>query len=82
MMNNMNIIRKAFQYAFSLRPDKQANATPHSHTDIIKSMRENDVEDCEVLLKKHIQIGKQRMIEQALGFKMNNMYIYTKQNVL
>ena len=73
MLNNMNIIRKAFQYSYSLRPDRQAIWSPYSHQDIILKLREKDVAGCEELIRNHIQIGKQRMIEQALGFKMNTM---------
>ena len=70
MMKNINIIRKAFQYAYSLRPDRQAVPSPCSHEDILQKMREGDFAVCESLMRKHILVGKQRMLEQALGFKI------------
>jgi DNA-binding GntR family transcriptional regulator len=73
MLNNINIIRKAFQYSYSLRPDRQAVGSPYSHQDIIQKLRDRDADASENLMRNHIQIGKQRMIEQALGFKMNTM---------
>ena len=70
MMKNINIIRKAFQYAYSLRPERQAVPSPCSHEDILQKMREGDFAVCESLMRKHILVGKQRMLEQALGFKI------------
>ena len=71
MMRNMNIIRKAFQFAYSLRPERQAIPSPHSHEDIIVSLKEREAEACETTLRKHILVGKRRMLEQALGFKID-----------
>ena len=72
MMRNFNIIRKAFQFSYSLRPERQAIASPCSHQDIIEHLRRGDADVCERLLKQHVQVGKQRMLEQALGFKIGS----------
>ena len=72
MMRNINIIRKAFQYAYSLRPERQAIPSPCSHEDIIEHLRGRDADQCETLIKRHVQIGKQRMLEQALGFRLGS----------
>jgi DNA-binding GntR family transcriptional regulator len=73
MLNNINIIRKAFQYSYSLRPDLQGIGSPYSHQKLIQKLREKDPDGAEELMRNHIQVGKQRMIEQALGFKMNTL---------
>jgi DNA-binding GntR family transcriptional regulator len=70
MMRNINIIRKAFQYSYSLRPERQSIPSPCSHEDIIEHLRSRDADQCESIIKRHVQIGKQRMLEQALGFKI------------
>lgn len=72
MLNNMNIIRKAFQYSYSLRPERQMVESTYSHRSILQKLRERDADASEMLMRNHIQIGKERMLEQALGFKMKN----------
>lgn len=70
MMGTMNIIRKAFQYSYSLRPERQAAPSPHAHHDILEKLKQRDADASEALLKKHIQVGQKRMLEQALGFRI------------
>jgi hypothetical protein len=36
-------------------------------------MKQKDKDESEELMKKHILLGKQRTIEQALGFKMGSI---------
>lgn len=70
MMGTMNIIRKAFQYSYSLRPERQAAPSPYAHHDILDKLKQRDADASEALLKKHIQVGQKRMLEQALGFRI------------
>jgi DNA-binding GntR family transcriptional regulator len=72
MMNNVNIIRRAFQYAYSLKPELHEPKSPSSHENIVEAMKQRDKDKSEELMKRHVLIGKQRTIEQALGFKMGN----------
>jgi DNA-binding GntR family transcriptional regulator len=74
MMSNADVIKRAFQYSYSLHPEKQNLDPPYAHEKIVKAMRLKDKEAAEDLLKKHILVGKKRMIEQALGFKMNPVH--------
>jgi DNA-binding GntR family transcriptional regulator len=73
MMNNVNILRRAFQYAYSLKPQFHEPESPFSHEKIVNAMKQKDKDESEELMKKHILLGKQRTIEQALGFKMGSI---------
>jgi DNA-binding GntR family transcriptional regulator len=73
MMGRMNIIRKAFKYAYELEPERQRIGSPYAHNKIIESLRARDADAAESLMRNHIQVGKERVLEQALGFRIKNV---------
>ena len=73
MIGRMNIIRKAFRYAYGLEPQLQRVGSPYSHGKIVESLTNRDADTAESLVRNHIQIGKERVLEQALGFRMKSV---------
>ena len=69
MMSNMNIIRKAFQYSYTLQPLRSTAPSDCGHRNIIEALHRANPNECESILRRHVQLGKQSMLEQALGFK-------------
>ena len=72
MTGRMNIIRKAFKYAYELHPERQRIGSSYTHSKIVESLQTRDADLAESLVRDHIQIGKERVLEQALGFRMNS----------
>ena len=73
LINSVDVIRKAFRIAFSIKPDIGDDQSPYPHETILARMIEKDADGAEELLKKHIQRGKQRTIEQYLGIKLDTV---------
>jgi DNA-binding GntR family transcriptional regulator len=70
MMHSMNFIRKAFKYAYEMQPESQPVGSPYTHEAIVTALRARDADAVEGLVRNHIQIGKERVLEQALGFRV------------
>lgn len=73
MISSMNVVRKAFQYAYGLKPEEQRIGSEYTHERIVDSLRDRDAELAESLTRQHIQVGKERVLEQALGFKIKSV---------
>ena len=72
MMSNMNIIRKAFQYSYTLQPERTTAPSDCGHRQVIEALERRIPDECESILRRHVQLGKQSMLEQALGFKLTS----------
>lgn len=73
MIGRMNIIRKAFRYAYGLEPQHQRVGSQCPHGKIVEALIDGDADKAESLIRNHIQIGKERVLEQALGFQMKSV---------
>lgn len=73
MIGSMNVVRKAFQYAYGLKPEQQRIGSDYTHERIVASLRERDADAAESVTRSHIQVGKERVLEQALGFRMKSV---------
>ena len=72
MMSNMNIIRKAFQYSYALHPERSSAPSDCGHRNIVEALKRGNPNECESMIRRHVQLGKQNMLEQALGFKLTS----------
>jgi DNA-binding GntR family transcriptional regulator len=72
MMHSMNFIRKAFKYAYEMQPELQPVGSTFTHEAIVSALRARDADLAEALVRSHIQIGKERVLEQALGFRLTS----------
>ena len=69
MMDQFNVIRRAFWLTHGLTWDDRDYLTPYPHEAIVGKLESGDTDGCDVLMQAHIRTGKNRLIEKAIGMK-------------
>ena len=70
--DSFHILEKAFKMCHAIQSIAVIEYNPHSHEEIIESLREKNPTEVENIIRYHVQWSKQWLIEQAMGIKINH----------
>jgi len=71
-IDSLSLISRTLQPGRTPFFHDELKPTPYPHQAIVTAMRERDPEGAATLLQRHIEHGKQVMVEQTLGVKLNH----------